>query len=110
MGRRLWSRWVSVLIALILTVALVAVLSTLSKAAAEPYAQMVQAETPAALSAPALGHKGISVIASLGGFLGILLASMVGLAAIFRPKKAEKPRRRPRKAGAGREYSRRTRV
>lgn len=111
MGRRLWSRWAPVLVALVLTVAVIAALSLWSRAPADTYVQAAQAETPAALWAPASGQEEISLFASFGGFLGILLVSTIGLAVILRPKRPEKPRRRgSRSTGAGREYSRKTRV
>ena len=110
MRRKSFGRWASVFVALVLTVAVVAVLSFFNGNGPKEIPEIsAQSAGPAELSAPALGQQETPVYVSIGGFVLILLVPALGCLALVRPKKPPKPQRRSRSGKTG-ASSRKTRV
>ena len=100
MGRKIWGRWLSVLVALVFTVLAVAVLSLTSSSREMPDPQASETG-PAELSEPPLGQQEVPIYVSIGGFVLILLVPALGGLALARPKEQPKSRRAGRKDRGG---------
>jgi len=100
------TRFISIILVLAATVALVAVLSAVTqsspRAAADHYIEQLRAQQQSAqgLSAPVEGQQGISLVAGLTGVLGILVIPVTGwltMAKARRDRQRAQERRRARK-------------